>query len=263
MANKQKEDAISIKQLIQDQNKLLQEQLRIVRDQAGIDSDRLSEQQDIANVLKDQSKQLQFQKSEKSLILRTTNAINRIAEKNYAIGQGELGTLKGINQLAKDRQSIEGNIRNLTNLRSKILKDSVHLGKDEQKAQIDIANAIQDQIKEAILLNKNLENVENTSRDVQRNLSVKTFGLFGEISSAIPGLKQFAEPFTTAADASRNMVAGIENAAQSGGKGLTKERIKQLGLEKELNGLSGRAASQKLKGMSSMKGRTKTQICLI
>ena len=252
MANKQKEDAISIKQLIQDQNKLLQEQLRIVRDQAGIDSDRLSEQQDIANVLKDQSKQLQFQKSEKSLILRTTNAINRIAEKNYAIGQGELGTLKGINQLAKDRQSIEGNIRNLANLRSKILKDSVHLGKDEQKTQIDIANAIQDQIKEAILLNKNLENVEKTSRDVQRNLSVKTFGLFGEISSAIPGLKQFAEPFTTAADASRNMVAGIENAAQSGGKGLTKERIKQLGLEKQLNGLSGAAAAQKLKGMSSM-----------
>jgi hypothetical protein len=69
----------------------------------------------------------------------------------------------------------------------------------------------------------------------------------------VPGLSELSGPFQTAADGAREMASGIENAAKSGGKGLTKERIKQLGLEKQLGNLSGAAAAQKLKGMSSMK----------
>ena len=66
MAQNEKQ-AKSIRDLIADQNKILQENLRIQAKQAGIDSDILSDQQDIANVLKDQIKSLKFQVSEKKL----------------------------------------------------------------------------------------------------------------------------------------------------------------------------------------------------
>ena len=252
MASKREQEAISIKQLIADQNALQREQLRILRDQAGIDSERLSEQQDISNVIKDQIKQLKFQKAEKSLILKTTNAINRLAEKGYSIGQNELGTLKGIGQLQKDRLGLEANIRNLINQRAKIVKDSKLLSEEDQKLHMSIADSLQDQVNEAIKLNKELGDVEKSSIEINRNLGVKTFSFLSDATKKIPGLGALSEPFTTAADGAREMVSGIENAAKSGGKGLTKERIKQLGLEKQLGNLSGAAAAQKLKGMSSL-----------
>ena len=52
-------------------------------------------------------------------------------------------------------------------------------------------------------------------------------------------------PFEEAAEASRGMAVKIQDAGNSGGKGLTKEKIKQMGLEKDLGNLSGRACSSK------------------
>ncbi len=64
MAQNEKQ-AKSIRDLIADQNKILKENLRIQAKSAGVDSDILSDQQDIANVLTDQIKSLKFQVSEK------------------------------------------------------------------------------------------------------------------------------------------------------------------------------------------------------
>ena len=245
--------AKSINALLADQNRLIQEQLRIIKDQAGIDSERLSEQQDISNVLKDQIKSLKFQKAERSSILKSINSITRVAQQSYVIGQNELGTLKGIEKLQKDRVGIETEIRNLINARKKIVTDSKLLSVEDQKVQMNIASSIKDQVDEAIRLKDQLKGVENSSKNIQGNFGVRGFAGLSEISKAIPGLNQFSQPFATAADSAREMASGIENASKSGGVGLTKERIKQLGLEKQLNGLAGTAAANKLKGMSSMK----------
>jgi len=249
----QKKNAKSIAQLIADQNKLIKEQLRIIKDQAGIDSERLSEQQDISNVLKDQIKQLKFQKAERSSILKSVNSITKVANENYVTGQNELGTLKGIAKIQKDRLGLEADIRNLINAKKKIITDSKILSTADQKIQNAIADSIQDQVDEAIRLKDNLIDVEDTSKNIQANFGVKTFGIVADVMKKVPGLSQLAVPFQTAADGARTMVSGIENAAKSGGKGLTKERIKQLGLEKQLGNLSGAAAAQRLKGMSSIK----------
>ena len=123
MAQNEKQ-AKSIRDLIADQNKILQENLRIQSKQAGIDSDILSDQQDIANVLKDQIKSLKFQVSEKSLIRKITSDINKISEKGYSLGQEELGTAKGIEKLQK------GEIK----LNDKIISSSnTHLSPDKRK----------------------------------------------------------------------------------------------------------------------------------
>jgi hypothetical protein len=248
-----KKNAKSINALLADQNKLIKEQLRIIKDQAGIDSERLNEQQDISNVLKDQIKSLKFQKAERLSILKSVNSITKVANQNYVTGQNELGTLKGISKLQKDRVGIEADIRNLINARKKIVIDSKSLSIEDQKVQMDIAGSIKDQVDEAVRLKENLIDVEPTAKKINKNFGVKSFGVLADVMKKVPGLSALSEPFSTAADGAREMASGIENAAKGGGKGLTKERIKQLGLEKQLGKLSGTAAAQKLKGMSSMR----------
>ena len=248
-----KKNAKSINALLADQNRLIKEQLRIIKDQAGIDSERLNEQQDISNVLKDQIKSLKFQKAERLSILKSVNSITKVANQNYVTGQNELGTLKGISKLQKDRVGIEADIRNLINARKKIVIDSKSLSIEDQKVQMDIAGSIKDQVDEAVRLKENLIDVEATAKKINKNFGVKSFGVLADVMKKVPGLSALSEPFSTAADGAREMASGIENAAKGGGKGLTKERIKQLGLEKQLGKLSGTAAAQKLKGMSSMR----------
>ena len=82
-----KENAKSIKQLIDDQNKLLREQIKIQRESAGQTSEALSDQQDISNVIKDQIQFLKFQRTEKTLLRKLTNDINKISQETFAIGK--------------------------------------------------------------------------------------------------------------------------------------------------------------------------------
>jgi len=90
----------------------------------------------------------------------------------------------------------------------------------------------------------------NLEQKIGKNLGAKAFSGIADLTKSIPGLRNFAEPFQKASDAANDMARGIEEAAKSGGKGLTKEKIKQLGLEGKLGNLAGVAAANKLKGMS-------------
>ena len=86
------------------------------------------------------------------------------------------------------------------------------------------------------------------------------FSAFSEFSQSIPGLKAFSQPFQEAAEASRKQV--IENAKAvalkerigklsedelTKGKGLTADRIKQLGLEDIVGKKRGTSAAQALR----------------
>ena len=86
------------------------------------------------------------------------------------------------------------------------------------------------------------------------------FSAFSEFSQGIPGLKLFSKPFQDAAEASRKQV--IENAKAvnlkekigqlsadelSTGRGLTADRIKQLGLEDIVGKKRGTSAAQALR----------------
>mgnify|MGYP003636021845 CR=1 FL=1 len=88
-------------------------------------------------------------------------------------------------------------------------------------------------------------------KKIGKNYGAKGFSALSDLTKSIPGLRKLAEPFSDASDAASGMARGIEEAAKSGGKGLTTEKIKQLGLEKTLGNLSGNAAASKLKGMGS------------
>jgi hypothetical protein len=87
---------------------------------------------------------------------------------------------------------------------------------------------------------------------IGKNVGAKAFSGIADLTKSIPGLRKFSEPFKQASGAANDMARNIEEAAKSGGKGLTKEKITQLGLEGKLGNLAGAAAANKLKGMSGM-----------
>lgn len=79
--------------------------------------------------------------------------------------------------------------------------------------------------------------------------STEVFSLLAKITSQTPLLKAFSEPFESAAEAARKTVMSnaqnqifLEEALKTG-KGLTAEKIKELGLEKQAKGSTGSAAA--------------------
>jgi len=253
MASEQEKRAISLKELIAEQNRLLTSQLQIENDRLQTNKDDLATQQDISNIIKDQSQSLKFQKAEKSAILRSTNSIAKIQEQLSVLDRKELGSKKLSLKLSNDIAKVNKDVRLLQITKNKILKDQQGLTIKQVEVNYDLASSIDEQIEKALNLKSTLEETSITTDKLSSNFGSKTFGFLDDLSSKIPGLSSISKPLETAADASRNMASGIESAAMSGGKGLTKERIKQLGLEKELENLSGAAAASKLKGMSSMR----------
>ena len=209
MAQNEKQ-AKSIRDLIADQNKILQENLRIQAKQAGIDSDILSDQQDIANVLKDQIKSLKFQVSEKSLIRKITSDINKISEKGYALGQEELGTAKGIEKLQKDRLGLEQKIRLIKQQQEKFSKMALTGDIKSRELNSSIAESLGEQGDQASKLSLQLGQIEEASERIADSFGVKTFGALKDISNAIPGLSKFSGPFDDAAEAARATVTEME-----------------------------------------------------
>jgi hypothetical protein len=92
----------------------------------------------------------------------------------------------------------------------------------------------------------------------QLDKSTMWFSALSEFSQGIPGLKTFSKPFQDAAEAARKQV--LENAknkafldeALKTGKGLTAEKIKELGLTKQARGLTGTAAAARLKASGAV-----------
>ena len=248
-----RKSALTLKELIAEQNRLLAEGLKIENDRLQTSKDDLATQQDITNIIKSQTQVLTFQKAEKSAILRSTNSIAKIQEELTVLDRKELGSKKLTLKLTNDISKVNKDIRLLEITKSKLLGDQQGLTKRQVEDNVVLAGSIDEQIEKALNLKSTLEETVNTTDELGSNFGAQTFGFLDDLSSKIPGLSAISKPLQTAATASRDMASGIESAAMSGGKGLTKERIKQLGLEKELNGLSGRAASQRLKGLSSQK----------
>lgn len=233
----------------QDNKSLEQDLIRLLQQRQGIGESILDDSRDLANVLRDQTKYVQFQVSEKNKLRSIGREIVKIADQTYSIDKKDLGTQKGIADLAKQRQTLEKSLYTLSSLKNKI-----HTGDKELNQEIN--QSIKDQIKNVQQLLIETGKLEKTTQNVANNFGVKMFGALSDISKAIPGLNRFSEPFNKAAEASR--AVGAQNAINkkefqdildANGTGLTKEKIKQLGLEKELGGLAGAAAAAKAKSM--------------
>ena len=230
MASKQQQEAKSIKQLIADQNKLLEEQQKILKASAGSSSQQLADQQDIANVIKDQVKFLQFEKSERKLLLTLTNQINKVSQETFAIGKRQLGVDKIDLDFAKKRVGLEQTIRLLKQQQEKFGKSN----KDIDRA---IAESIGMQVTEATKLLGEVDRIADSSAKIKDNFGVQTFKTAAEAIGSVPGLKAFDAPFKAASEAALSTSQDIEHALKTG-EGLNKSMVKNLGLEKKLVGIT-------------------------
>ena len=242
MAGEQLKNALSLKELISEQNRLLKEQVRIDGDRLKIQKDELSVQNDLSNVIKDQSKILKFQRAERSAILRSTNSISKLQEQLSVMDRKELGTKKALNKLKGDQLKVEKNIRLLQLTRSGILKDQTGLTKKQIEANTVLVGSIDDQIEGALKLNLALQETQNLSQVLSNNFGVKAFNNLSEAVKSIPGLTAFSAPFEAASEASLKTSQDIENSLKTG-KGLTKDMVKRLGLEDKLKSKSGKTLS--------------------
>ena len=237
----------------QEKLSLEQELLELLKRRQGIEKDTLEDARDFANILQSQTKEIKEQVSQRNKIRSLSREVIKQAEQLYSITKDELGTTKNINDLAKKRQDLEK-----TQIQLSSFLNTIKTGNAE--IDYDINNSIKDQIVNTQKLLKEVKDLETSSNKIANNFGVKTFGALSDITKKIPGLSRFSGPFQQASEASRSMAANIETAALSGGKGLTREKIKQLGLEKQVGNLTGSAAAAKLKGMSGFsKGLAATQ----
>ena len=122
--------------------------------------------------------------------------------------------------------------------------------------------------------------IRETTKKIKGDVGVKTFGFMDDLTKKIPGLSALSDPFKEASEATqqttksnldmfgstkplqKQQLEGLKEAAKTG-KGLTQNKIKELGLEKMLVGSNGKKlaglsanlkASKLLGGASAAKG---------
>jgi hypothetical protein len=227
----------------QDRLSLEKELLELLQKRQGIQRDTLEDSRDFANVLQSQSKEIKEQIVQRNKLRSLSREVVKQAEDLYSITKDELGTTKNINDLAKKRQELEK-----TQIQLSTFLNTIKTG--NKQIDSDINNSIKDQISNTQKLLKEAQELEITSNKIANNFGVKTFGALSDITKKIPGLSRFSKPFEDAAEAARKQaLINNDSSILQSGKGLTKEKIKQLGFEKELNGLTGKAAANKAKSL--------------
>ena len=206
------------------------------------------------------NKSLQRQQELRQNSIRQINSINNSADK-FAQLQREAeksaaGTSKALQEQQKNLNVIKQLNAQIENLYAQQARTTKKTVKDTLQRQINnLANA-KDNAKE--LADEYGRMAEDSAK---LDKSTAFFSQISEIVKDIPGLRKLSGPFEAAAEASRETVINNEKVIKRSmgfekkfskltaqelktGKGLTKERIKQLGLQKDLGKLSGGAAKK-------------------
>ena len=228
---------------IKAENKALQEQNALLAKNVGLSEQALDESRDFSNVLRDQAKQLQFQTTERRELLGVINQINKIATDSFAIQGKELGLKKTNQSITQNIETLEKRLLTLGTLRNKI-------GEKGSQFQKDINDSIDGSVNSTQNLIKELKLTRDISKEVSDDLGVKTFGGIADIAKLIPGLNRFSEPFQAAADAARTHKAEQMTMLKTG-KGLTADKIEELGLTEKLTITNKRGNEQLLTGKAA------------
>ena len=209
--DKGKENAKSIRDILNDINRLTEENLKLEKAKLATEQRINAEQQDISNVLKNQTKQLKFQKAEKSAILRTTNSISKISENISTFQKQELVDSKTISKLGKDKLSIDKNISLLKQTQLKLTKDTKGLTADQVKSNFALAESMDDQIKNAIILKAEISAIEKSSNNIFGTTGVKGAKFMSDALSKVPALSAFKGVFDDAGKEAASAVGEMES----------------------------------------------------
>jgi chromosome segregation ATPase len=165
--------------------------------------------------------------------------------------------------LAEQQRQLS-NVKSLNAQIENLMDQMVNASKEEEKLllrQVNNLSAARDNARE--LAGAYGELVDSSSR---LDKSTMWFSSISEVIKDVPGLRKLSSPFEAAAKAARETTISnaknqtfLEEALKTG-KGLTKEKIKELGLEKEARGLTGNAAAARLKAAGATAKTESTSI---
>jgi hypothetical protein len=176
-----------------------------------------------------------------------TASANKFAQLQNEAQKSANATTKAFAEQQKQLSVVRSLNAQIDNLYDQMLKASVKEAR-VLKRQVENLSAARDNARE---LANEFESLASDSAKLDK--STRWFSILSKVSSDIPGLRKLASPFEAAAKASRETVLNNAKSKSSfeellkTGKGLTKEKIKELGLEKEAAGLTGKAAAARLK----------------
>ena len=177
-------------------------------------------------------------------ILKSSRTFNETQEKAKTSSKGIADALKQQNI----QFSVIKNLNNQIDILYVKASKSTGATKYNLERQVNALSAARDNASE---LAKEYDNLATDSSKLNR--STAFFSGLSNIAKDIPGLRQLSGPFEAAAKASREAVLSnvklkdLNAEMLETGKGLTAEKIKELGLEKEAAGLTGSAAARRLR----------------
>ena len=249
MAGDQVKKLLTMKQLMTDQNRLLAESIKLDKDRLGTDKEILSTQMDIDNVIKDQVKQLSFQKAEKSAILRATNSLSKITENLTTLGKEDLTNAKSLNKLADNRLKIDKDIRLLKQTQSKLTKDQLGLTKSQVESNYNLSASLDEQIKGAQVLKVELGLVDDTVQNIANAKGVSLFGGIEKVLEKVPLLSGLAPMFGAAAKEAEGIASDMEKR-KFGADKYAKLRKEGMGMKDalEASGASVEDIQKNMKG---------------
>ena len=249
MAGDQVKKLLTMKQLMTDQNRLLAESIKLDKDRLGTDKEILSTQMDIDNVIKDQVKQLSFQKAEKSAILRATNSLSKITENLTTLGKEDLTNAKSLNKLADNRLKIDKDIRLLKQTQSKLTKDQLGLTKSQVESNYNLSVSLDEQIKGAQVLKVELGLVDDTVQNIANAKGVSLFGGIEKVLEKVPLLSGLAPMFGAAAKEAEGIASDMEKR-KFGADKYAKLRKEGMGMKDalEASGASVEDIQKNMKG---------------
>ena len=167
----------------------------LLKERRGIDTDVLSDQQDISNVLQDQVKQQKFLNSEKKAARDLSNQITKISQEAYSVTQDELGLTQTNAKLLKQQQSLEKNIILAKQQQAKFSKMALEGTTENRELNAEIARSLGEQAKQAQIVSNQISLIAKESKLTSEALGVKTFGGLADLAKSVPGLQRFSGPF--------------------------------------------------------------------
>jgi len=188
---------MATKKEIEESNKLLREQNELLKKNRLITEESLDDTRELANILRDQTKEIEFQVSEKNQLRSIGNSLNKLAQDSFNITNDELADLGTSKKLLEFQKKLKKDVLGLESLRGKLIAA-------EPKLQVEINRNIKAQIASAEDLEAQLTKQVELTQKINKNSSVKAFPGLEDLVKAIPGLRKFSEPFQEASKAARN-----------------------------------------------------------
>jgi len=231
-----------------------QEINRLQKERVGISERLLDNIRGEGDVIEKSVKDLANNAAQRRNILDQTRKLNRLAQNAYSINISDLGTQKALDTITKNRAKTQ-KIVNALNI------EGLRLGLSNNKEQQQLGETLLQQVVAAKDLVKEFDNIQTLSISIGSSKTFENLNKFSNFLKTFPLLKSFSGPFERAAEKiEEGAIASAKEAqiAITTGKGLTKEKLKEFGIDKRLQELAkgkvywGTAAVKLLKNQEDL-----------